>query len=221
MQKEKINSILFDLDGTLVDSLQDIADSMNAVLSSWSCPTHPTEAYRTFVGDGMETLALRVLPEKYRNDTEHKLACVSAMKEEYAKRWNVHSTPYAGIEDLLFSCVKKNIRLGILSNKPEAFTKEMVNHLFPEIPFATVRGAREGIPVKPDPAAAHAIRKEWDTSPGSIAYVGDTDTDMKTGRAAGFWTVGVSWGFRNSDELVEAGADLVVDRPSALLQAIR
>lgn len=217
MPSPHITSLLFDLDGTLVDSLQDIAESMNAVLARWECPTHPVEAYNTFVGDGMLRLAERVLPEEIRNQPKKLSACVADMKTEYADRWRCNSRPYPGIPALLNRCASNRIRLGILSNKPEPFTKEMVSHFFPDIPFATVRGARKGVPVKPDPTAALEIQHDWSTLPESIAYVGDTDTDMKTGRSAGFFTVGVSWGFRTPEELKACGAHCIIDTPSELV----
>jgi phosphoglycolate phosphatase len=139
------------------------------------------------------------------------------MKDAYSRRWRDHSSPYPGIRDLLSALSANGNRLGVLSNKPEAFTRQMVNHFFPDIPFAAVRGAREGVPVKPDPSAAQEIQKEWGVPPESILYAGDTDTDMKTGQAAGFWTVGVSWGFRDREELTTAGAHMVVDKPSDFL----
>lgn len=211
------NPLLFDLDGTLVDSLRDIAESMNEVLENSGYPSHPIEAYNRFVGDGMIRLAERVLPASVREDSEAVTACVQEMKEAYSRRWRDHSSPYPGIRDLLSTLSTNGNRLGVLSNKPEAFTREMVNHFFPDIPFATVRGAREGVPVKPDPSAALEIQREWGVSPASILYAGDTDTDMKTGRAAGFRTVGVSWGFRDREELTAAGAHAVLDHPSGFL----
>lgn len=220
MTSPNITSLLFDLDGTLVDSLRDIAESMNAILARWSCPTHPVEAYNTFVGDGMMILAERVLPKDIRNRPEKLSACVAEMRIEYAGRWRRNSRPYPGITDLLTLCASHGIRMGILSNKPEPFTKEMVSHFFPQVPFATVRGAREGVPVKPDPTAAIEIQQAWESSASAIAYVGDTDTDMKTGRAAGFYTVGVSWGFRTRDELSAQGADCIIDTPSELVSIL-
>lgn len=217
MMKAHNRSILFDLDGTLVDSLQDIADSMNAVLHQQGHPVHPVEAYAVFVGDGMKQLAARALPPELREDSQTLSACVKDMKQEYSSRWSRHSAPYPGISEMLDALTSREIRMGILSNKPEAFTREMVTHFFPEIPFTTVRGAREGVPVKPDPTAPRDIVKEWRCSPDSVVYVGDTNTDMETGRAAGFRTIGVSWGFRDREELSAAGAHRVIDRPSELL----
>jgi len=215
-----IQACLFDLDGTLVDSLRDIAESMNAVLHRHHVPTHPVEAYNTFVGDGMIALAERAWPTELRDSSINMLDLVEEMKQEYANRWQNHSTPYPGIESMLTGCASRGMNLGVLSNKPDAFTKKMVTHFFPDIPFSIVRGAREGVPVKPDPTSAREIQQEWGLSPSSIAYIGDTDTDMKTGCSAGFTTIGVSWGFREPDELLAQGAQCVVDSPSELSQIL-
>lgn len=220
MQNRKINSFLFDLDGTLVDSLYDIADAMNAVLEEWNCPVHPRESYRTFVGDGMEMLAWRVLPEELQSP-EQIHGCVTAMKKSYASRWRETSAPYPGIRDLLTACTREGYRLGVLSNKPEEFTREMVAAFFPDVPFDPVRGAREGVPVKPDPTSARSICSGWQVPPESVAYVGDTNTDIQTGLGAGFVTFGVTWGFRDRRELEEAGASYVVDHPRDLLRMVQ
>lgn len=200
-----------------MDSLQDIADSMNAVLLDRGYSAHPVSEYKIMVGDGMEILAKRALPGGSDCTPDEIQSCVDAMKQEYAGRWKDHSTAYSGIPELLQRCQTLEIRLGVFSNKPEPFTLDMVRHVFPDISFTTIRGAREGVPVKPDPAGALDILREWGCSPQSVLYVGDTNTDMLTGRAAGFHTVGVSWGFRQSAELVAAGAHHVVDSPLELL----
>ena len=220
MSAQKINAILFDLDGTLVDSLRDIAGAMNRVLRNRGYPTHPESDYRNFVGDGMTVLAERVLPPPDNANPDRIRACVADMRKQYARCWRDHAVPYPGIPELLDALVEQNIHVGILSNKPEPFTVEMVATVFPEIPFRTVRGAREGVPVKPDPAAALEILEEWRLPAEQVLYAGDTNTDMRTGKRAGMWTFGVTWGFRNREELEDSGADRIVDHPSGILHAL-
>lgn len=207
---------LFDLDGTLVDSLQDIAASMNEVLERRGFPVHPVDAYRIFVGDGMDLLARRCLPSDVDPASALISDMVQEMKRTYHKHWKNHVKPYEGIRDLLSQLHLKGIRLGILSNKPEAFTIKMVQYVFPDVAFATVRGAREGLPIKPAPDGAVDILQEWDLTPEQVLYVGDTNTDIATGKNTGMPTVGVTWGFRDREELEDCGADWVVDKPSEI-----
>ena len=210
-------SYLFDLDGTLVDSLRDLADATNAALDAHGYPTHPLEPYHYFLGDGAKALIKRALPANDSTHPEIVENMVLAMKSEYAQRWRRHTVPYPGIEALLENLQRRGSRCGILSNKPDEFAKEMVKALFPGYPFQPVRGARVGFPVKPDPTSALEICRNWKTSADRIVYVGDTDTDMKTGKAAGFITVGVTWGFRDKAELESAGADHIITTPMELL----
>jgi phosphoglycolate phosphatase len=213
-------ALLFDLDGTLVDSLRDIADAMNAVLSDRHWPTHPVEAYRQFVGDGMRMLVRRTHPDPDTLSPAEEDGLIRDMKTAYARCWRNHSLPYPGIPDLLSALADTDCVLGVLSNKPEAFTVEMVSHVFPEVPWKTVRGAREGVPVKPAPDAGQAILQEWGLPAPSLWYVGDTRTDMDFATALGCTPVGVTWGFRDRSELLAHGARILVDHPEQLKQEI-
>lgn len=218
MNKVKTNAALFDLDGTLVDSLQDIADSMNEVLSARGMPSHPVDAYRTFVGDGMEMLAKRCLPSDIDPSSALITDMLRQLKQSYAEHWRNHAEPYAGIRELLKTLSDQGIHLGVFSNKPEAFTQAMVKYVFPEVSFRVVRGAREGVPVKPAPDGALAILKGWGLAPEQVLYIGDTNTDIATGKNTGMPTVGVTWGFRDRAELESCGADWVLDVPSEILK---
>lgn len=215
----KFRAILFDLDGTLLDTLDDLADSMNAALTKQGFPAHPVEAYRYFVGDGIRELVRRVLPS---DKTNHELitANIAFMSEEYEKRWNCKTKPYAGMEAALDELTDLGIRMAVLSNKPDSFTKKMIPALLPRWRFQPVIGARPGVPVKPDPQAALEIAEILQVRPDQILYAGDTAIDMKTANAAGMYAVGVSWGFRTVDELERNGAKRIIHQPGELLEAL-
>ncbi len=210
------HALLFDLDGTLVDSLRDIADAWNTVLTAEGFDPHPVEAYRHFVGDGMAMLVRRAHPKGESLSDREIHTRVRAMREAYAGKWKQHTVPYEGIRTLLEVMQRHAVPMGVLSNKPEHFTTEMVDHLFPEVPWNTVRGAREGVPVKPAPDAGREVLCDWDLSPEQVWYIGDTCTDMQFATAVGFVPVGVTWGFRDREELIRTGAQILVDTPKAL-----
>lgn len=210
--------ILFDLDGTLLDSLKDIANAMNTVLERNGYPPHPLEDYNHHVGDGMETLARRVLPEG--SSTETRARIVREMKRQYSDTWYHWSAPYPGIHAMLDHLISLPLKLGVLSNKPDEFTTVIVEHFFPLVPWAAIRGARPGIPVKPAPDAALDIAREWALPPEQILFIGDTSTDILTAVHAGMPSLGVTWGFRDRDELLHHGAHSIVDHPSGILHHI-
>lgn len=209
--------VIFDLDGTLVDSLGDLADSMNAALESMGFPTHPTESYRHFVGDGVITLARRTVPPTVVDEATIDEA-VRRMREEYARRWTDSTRPFPGVPELLDALRRRGRMTAVLSNKPDFATQEIVRLLFGGFPFQAVRGASPDHPLKPDPTAALAICSDLRVDPSRALYVGDTDVDMETGRRAGMLTAGVTWGFRGIEELRKAGADRIIDHPLELLQ---
>lgn len=219
MPASNLPAALFDLDGTLVDSLRDIADSMNAVLAGGGHPTHPLDAYRLFVGEGMEALARRALPPAAA-DPGGVRAAVEAMRDAYAGRWRRHAVPYPGVRDMLARLAKAGVPLGVMSNKPEPFTRAMVDHVFPDVPWARIRGAREGVPVKPAPDGGVDLLREWGRSPGTVWYIGDTRTDIRFARNTGMPSIGVTWGFRDRAELAAHGADHIVDDPRGVADLI-
>lgn len=218
----RYRAVLFDLDGTLLDTLEDLGDSMNEVLRSLGVPTHPISAYRTFVGDGVQNLVRRALAAEKRTDGELIQRCVKQMREEYSKRWKTKTRPYEGIPELLGDLSSAGVRTAILSNKPHPAVVEIVAHFLPDAHFEAVLGARPGVPIKPDAGAALEISRQLAVPAESFLYLGDTNTDMATARAAGMVPVGVLWGFRGEQELREAGAEVVVSHPrqvTKLLQA--
>jgi phosphoglycolate phosphatase len=206
------SAVLFDLDGTLLDSLEGIALAMNAVLGEQGWAKHPTSVYATMVGNGIEVLVERAIsPQQPDGEAFNKL--VSGYRRHYSHLWLRNSPPYPGIEELLAFLVKKGKALAVLSNKRDDFCKAMVAHFFPRIKFAAVRGALSGVAQKPDPSGALAIAKKLAIAPESFLYLGDTDVDMKTAGAARMFVGGVAWGFRSAAELKAAGARKIFDHP--------
>lgn len=214
-------AIIFDLDGTLLDTLTDLAETTNAVLAKFDLPSHSIDAYRFLVGDGVRVLMERAIPANRHGDSvgSDNLvdACVEEFHQEYAGRWARQSGPYPGIAELLDSLTERGFPLGVLSNKPQAFTVQCVETLLANWKFSSVLGQRDGISKKPDPIGVTEMLQTWNLPPQQCLYVGDTNTDMQTGRNAGCITIGVTWGFRPRKELEQAGADHIIDQPQQLL----
>jgi phosphoglycolate phosphatase len=209
-------AIIFDLDGTLLDTLADLADSGNAALATLGLPPHPQDAYRYFVGLGIEELVRRMLPEDRRDPaTLQEAGALTA--SEYKRRWQDKTRPYDGVPEMLTGLRQRGLPVSVLSNKPQHYTDLTVDAFFPGRPFLHVRGARPEVPNKPHPAGALALARELSLAPGSIVFVGDTATDMKTARGAGMLPVGALWGFRDEAELRENGALRLIARPTDLL----
>ncbi|MCF6188580.1 MAG: HAD family hydrolase [Desulfobulbaceae bacterium] len=212
-------AVLFDLDGTLLDTLEDLADSANHALAEMQMPEHSVDAYRYFVGDGMMTLIERIVPEDRRNK-KIILDTVEAFRRHYTRNWYVKTRPYAGIGEMLTALVEAGLQLAILSNKPQDFTELCVERLLGDFSFAPVLGQREGIPKKPDPAGALEIAESLNIAPGRFLYLGDTSIDMHTAGRAGMCAVGVLWGFRTESELRDAGAEHLIQAPADLLDLL-
>ena len=212
----KTRGLMFDLDGTLLDTLADLADSMNEALSGLGCPPHPREAYRRFVGDGVEVLVARALPPEARDPATIERGR-RAMLEVYGRRWKTKTRPYPEVEALLDGLFDHGLAVTIFSNKPDAFTRLTVEAFLGRFPFHAVRGVGPGTPKKPDPAGALAIAEDLGIPPEGWIYCGDTNTDMRTALAAGMHPLGVLWGFRGADELLRAGAAALVETPLAIL----
>ncbi len=210
------SAVLFDLDGTLLDTLEDIGEAANRVLIQRGFAPHPPDSYRHFVGEGVRVLFERSLPAEACSD-DVLAACAEEFRQAYAECWNVRTRPYDGIEDLLPALVMRNVRLAVLSNKPDVFTKSCVREYLPQFSFEAVLGQRDGTPRKPDPAGALEIAALMDWAPERFLYLGDTAVDMQTALAAGMFPVGALWGFRPRSELLSGGAQAVIERPLELL----
>jgi len=215
----KRRAIVFDLDGTLLNTLDDLADSGNCVLSRYGFPTHPIDEYKYIVGEGIHVLIRRILPED-RRDQDTIAEVTKAYREEYGRRWDAKTKPYRGIKQLLDTLTADGITMGILSNKPHELVLKCVAKLLGDWTFDVVLGQREDVARKPDPAGALEIAEQWGLSPSQIAYVGDTGTDMETAVAAGMYPVGVLWGYRAREELLSGGAEVLLERPAELLEVL-
>ena len=211
--------MLFDLDGTLLDTLQDLANSVNNVLVRSGFPPHEVEDYKYFVGSGMKNTITQALPEDQR-DQANVDELYAQMEEEYSKNWRENTRPYPGIPELLDALIASGIKMSILSNKPQGSTEQMVSALLAQWHFEIVAGAQSSIPLKPDPSAALQIAKQINISPLEFVYLGDSAIDMKTAVAAEMYPVGALWGFRTENELLSAGAQQLINEPTHLLSII-
>jgi len=190
-----IRAIIFDLDGTLIHSLPGLASSLNRVLDQAGLPTHSESVVRTFIGDGMRKLVERAVPVNLPRDEYEKL--VSRMSSDYAETWKVGTNPYPKIAETLEALIEQKIGLAVFSNKPHIFCQEITDHLFPEIPFSSVVGQREGVPVKPDPTGALDVARSLGVSPEEIAFLGDSTIDLITARNSGMIPIAASWGYHD------------------------
>ncbi len=209
-------AIIFDLDGTLLDTLEDIGDSLNRTLEKFGFPVHTLDTYRYLVGDGVPVLVERALPETKRNDKNIR-ACTQEFKEDYRRNWNVKTRQYDGIDEMLDSLKAHGMKMAVLSNKPEYYTKRCVTELLPDWNFDIVLGQRDDVPQKPDPAGAIEITGYMKILPEEFLYLGDTAVDMNTATAANMFAVGALWGFRSKEELLENGAKVVIEKPQDIM----
>ncbi len=210
------DGVIFDLDGTLVDTLEDIADAMDRVLALEGAPPHTYDEYRYLIGQGIRNLVAAALPEARRDD-ETVARCYERMIDDYGANSLVKTRPYDGAADVVRALRDAGVKLAVFSNKADALTRRIVDALLDPRDFEVVAGARPGVPLKPDPTVALAIAADFGVAPERIVYLGDSSVDMRTATAAGMIAVGAAWGFRTKDELVESGARVVLDQPLELL----
>lgn len=213
-----IKLIIFDLDGTLLNTINDLGKSCNYILEQQGFPTHPLQAYRFFVGNGVSKLIERALPE-----TQRSPEFVEKLRKQFVEYYSIHSedetAPYPGIMKMLKELESKQIKLAVASNKFIEGTQSLVQKFFPDIQFVSVLGQREGIPVKPDPQIVYDVMREAGiTNKNEILYAGDSGADMQTCENSGIKGIGVLWGFRSKEELLENGAEYIVEDPSEIVQ---
>lgn len=200
----KFNAVFFDLDGTLANSLEDLANSVNYVLKQKGFPTHKTESFKYFAGDGILKMIERAAPPEL-NNSPVILELKENFMEYYSEHYADNTTAYDGLIELVESLKKKGIKLAVVTNKAQVMAEKVVTKLFGNS-FDYILGLREGIPAKPDPTGIFMAMKALNVEPKDCAFVGDTGMDVAGGVNAGAYPIGVLWGFREKDELVKFGA---------------
>lgn len=205
------HGLIFDLDGTLVDSLEGIAASLNQALTAERLPSHPLSAVRGFIGNGARILIQRAAPKGA--DENLIVSLEKAFKDHYDLHWPAGTTPYDGILPLLVALQSRGYPLAVLSNKPHPFTTDMVSRLFPSIHFATVLGQRAGIAHKPDPAGALEIAGDFGLKPEDCVVIGDSTMDIETAQNAGMDSIAVTWGFHDRERLVQSKPGRIAENP--------
>lgn len=212
--------VIFDLDGTLLNTIADLAAATNQALRHFGYPTHETEAYRFFVGNGINKLFERALPDGER--TEENILKIRSRFVPYYDEHNADlSRPYPGIPELLSTLQQQEIRMAVASNKYQAATRKLISHYFPEINFVEVLGQREGIPAKPDPSIVYDIMRKAEVKNEEVLYVGDSNVDMQTAHHAGVTAIGVAWGFRPRTELEALHPAHILEKAEELLQYLQ
>jgi phosphoglycolate phosphatase len=215
-----IKAVIFDLDGTLLDTLRDIAGAVNKGLADMGYPQHPVEEFRNFVGHGQTELITRALPEKHRN-AKNLQTLAKKFWDYYDIEWYLNTKTYPGVLYMIQLAVGKKIKLSILSNKAHYFTKKMIRHFFrgamirhTKNPFGIYSGEQPGKPTKPDPTLALELAAKLKIHPENIAFLGDMAVDIQTAKNAGMVAIGAAWGFSGRKALEAAGADMVFDQPT-------
>lgn len=211
----KFKGVIFDLDGTLVNSLEDIADAMNSVLQDLNYPTHSYDDYQYFIGSGLRNLVSKSLPENH-NDENQIERCYDLMVEVYRDNCTNQTKPYNGIVELLDELKSRNIKLSVFSNKADALTKEITAFLFPGY-FDPIVGLSIESLKKPNPFEAIEISKSLELKPEEMIFVGDSGIDMQTATNANMFAVGVLWGYRPEQELMANGANHILNHPLDLI----
>ena len=215
----KYKGIIFDLDGTLLDTIDDLGDSMNEVLKTYDHPIFTMEEYKMKIGGGFKGLAINSFPKETDIDTIEK--AILLFSEIYDSRYLNKTKPYKDIDYILDGLNKMGIKIGINSNKRDSYTRELADKFFKRIPFVGVYGEREGIPKKPDPTSALEIISLMGLKPEEVLYIGDSMVDIMTANNAGIHSVGVLWGFRDYEELSKYGATYIVSEAKEILTIVK
>ncbi len=217
-----IKLCIFDLDGTLINSLNDLACAMNHALTKNRFPAHETERYRQMVGNGISVLADRAVAASAEHYTPSvKEAILSDFSAYYTAHCLDHTVPYPEIPSVLSDLDKAGILCAVNSNKPDHFTKHIVTSLFPSFSFASIFGKHDGIPCKPAPDGVRTILNTLSVVPSECIYIGDSNVDIRTARNAGILSIGVTWGFRTESELLSEGASYIAHTPTDIPSIVR
>lgn len=215
-----VKLVIFDMDGTLLNTLDDLADSCNHILQQYGYPTHPVDAYKYFVGNGIRKLIERTVPEEVLQKPE----LLHTIESDFLAYYTLHkvdkTAPYEGMVSVLNQLQSKNIQIAVASNKIDKEIAPLLDYFFPSIKFAAAIGQKLGVPTKPNPDVVYEILSQTQIKKDDTLYVGDTAVDMKTGKSAGIYTIGVLWGFRTEKELLDNGADELIHHPEDLLPLI-
>lgn len=211
------HAVIFDLDGTLLNTLGDLRAATNHALEVRGLPPHSMEEIRQFIGNGIRLLICRAMPE---GTPEAKIdAALDDFKAYYAAHIHDRTVPYDGIPQLLTALRKRGIKVAVLSNKIDSASQQLIEYFFPG-KTDVVFGEHVGVPRKPDPTSCRMVMQQLGVQPEQVLYVGDSGTDMQTAKNAGLYAVGVTWGFRSKEVLLENGADVLVHRPEQILQIL-
>ena len=212
--------VIFDLDGTLVNSIEDLGHAANYALAQKGFPIHNLSSYPMLVGDGVKNLLLRAVPESMRHDSSIN-DVLKIFKEYYDTHNCDYTVPYDGIQELIDELTELGVKVAVASNKYQEATEKIVKHYFPMVDFVAINGQKEGIPVKPDPSIVFDILAKAQISKDETIYVGDSGVDMDTARRACVDSIGVTWGFRPEKELIEHYADNIVHNPKEILDLVK
>ena len=204
-----IKAAIFDLDGTLLNTLEDVVNACNYALKKCNFKTHSIEEYKVFVGDGRSKLIERIVPDEYKGNDEVKNKVLRLFDEYYSGHMLDMTKPYEGICEMLKSLKEKGVKLAVVSNKPDEFVGGIVKKYFGDT-FEIVHGQRTNYPVKPDPTTVYEVIESFGIKLNESIYVGDSNVDIYTAKNAKVKSIGVAWGFRGEEELREAGADYIV-----------
>ncbi|HEY2572544.1 MAG TPA: HAD family hydrolase [Verrucomicrobiaceae bacterium] len=215
-----MQAFIFDLDGTLIDSLADIAEAVNRALAEHGFPTQPLALFPKFIGEGVATLVERAVPPEVLPKLDVP-SMIADYQRHYGDTWREKTRPYDGMLEAINALRAAGMRTAVISNKPDRFTTLCCAHFFPAGSFDVVRGARDGVPRKPNPRAALEVATALGVTPGQCAYVGDSGIDMEFAVKSGMFPVGVLWGFRDEAELRNGGAKTLIKSPQELIKLLR
>ncbi len=211
--------VIFDLDGTLLNTINDLGEAANFALARHNFPTHHISSYPHFVGNGISKLIERVLPAEHRDE-----ATITSLREDFISYYNIHKAdhtqPYSGIEELLTKLHEAGIKMAVASNKYQEAAHELILHYFPDIPWVAIQGQAPGIPTKPDPSSIFTILSEHPTPKADVVMVGDSAVDVTTARRAAIDSIAVTWGFGKLKDITDAFADHIADTPQQVFDFI-